>query len=499
MGIVAAIARKFGYVPIRPRTRRRGYDAASTGRLFSSWTTQNLSANAELKRSLKAMRARCRELEQNNDYAKRFINLCVINIVGPQGIRLQNKARDESTGKLDKVANLIIEREWERWGRKDNCTVDGGKTWYDVQDMFTRAWARDGEPILRKIFGPVNEFRFALQFIEADQLDEERNEENFNGNRISMGVELNPMGRPVAYHVLSNHPGDYSYVFSRHKYIRIPATEIIHGFIQERPGQCRGVPPMHSAMTRLNMLGGYEEAELVASRAAAAKMGAITTPSGDEFGGDDVETETGAKISDFEAGTFFELATGQDVTLLDPTHPGGNFQAFVKSVLRGVASGLGISYATLASDLEGANYSSTRVGSIDERDAWQKLQLWAVNHLCKPVFEAWLEAAMITTINLPMSKFDKFNAPRFMTRGWQWVDPLKDVKATGEALRLGLTTWSIECAKQGMDFEEVMEGQAEDKAVAATYGIELSAEPEPTTVAAPAQAGAGNGSEDDQE
>ncbi|MBT7026249.1 MAG: phage portal protein [Verrucomicrobia bacterium] len=43
---------------------------------------------------------------------------------------------------------------------------------------------------------------------------------------------------------------------------RIPASEIIHPFITDRIAQTRGTPWMVSAMTRLQMLGAYEEAEL---------------------------------------------------------------------------------------------------------------------------------------------------------------------------------------------------------------------------------------------
>ncbi|MCK7513853.1 MAG: ATP-dependent Clp protease proteolytic subunit [Desulfobacterales bacterium] len=59
-------------------------------------------------------------------------------------------------------------------------------------------------------------------------------------------------------------------------YARIPAEQILHTFITERINQPRGVPWMHSAMTRLNNLGAYEEAEIVAARIGAAKMEATT-------------------------------------------------------------------------------------------------------------------------------------------------------------------------------------------------------------------------------
>ena len=46
---------------------------------------------------------------------------------------------------------------------------------------------------------------------------------------------------------------------------------------------------MAAALTRLKMLDGYEEAELVAARTAASKMGFFTSPDGDGYSGVDIE------------------------------------------------------------------------------------------------------------------------------------------------------------------------------------------------------------------
>jgi capsid protein len=109
------------------------------------------------------------------------------------------------------------------------------------------------------------------------------------------------------------------------------------------------------------MLHGYREAELVAARVAASKMGFITSPDGDGYTEDDLE-DTHAPVMSAELGSFEQLPTGMDIKLFDPTHPTSAFSDFHKAVLRGIASGLGVSYASLASDLENVNYSSIRQG-----------------------------------------------------------------------------------------------------------------------------------------
>ena len=62
------------------------------------------------------------------------------------------------------------------------------------------------------------------------------------------------------------------------------------------------------------------------------------------------------------------------------------FADFHASVLRSVASGLGISYVTLANNLEGISYSSIRQGATEERDNLRVIQRFLIQHLAEPVF-----------------------------------------------------------------------------------------------------------------
>jgi len=186
----------------------RSYDIARVDRLTSSFLAPISTGDAELRNALAVARARSRELERNNDYAKKYLGMCEINVVGRSGFTLKNLAKDPN-GKLDKTANDQIEWEWWRWGRKGNCTVDGKLSFLGVQKLFIRTVARDGEFLARKIRGYKNPWRFALQILEADVLDETYNQEAGNGrNKVRLGVEYDEWDRPVAYHLRRKHPGD---------------------------------------------------------------------------------------------------------------------------------------------------------------------------------------------------------------------------------------------------------------------------------------------------
>lgn len=462
MKILDSVFQKLGYI------KKRNYAAATMNRLTAGWTITSQSADEEIKASLKNLRARSRELARNNDYARKFLKLCVTNIVGPHGMTMQNKAKDFA-GKLDALANTKIEEAWEEWCRKENCDISRELSWVDMQRLFIETVARDGEILIKKIPSD-NRFKFSLQFLEADHLDENYNQVLSNGNRIKMGIEFDKWQRRVAYHLLVNHPGDYTYMRAGNRYERISADEIMHVYVKERPSQSRGVPWMHTAMTRLNMLGAYEEAELVAARIGASKMGFYETPTGTEYVGDAIDN--GNLVKEVEPGIFEQLPAGVSFKPFDPQHPAGNFQFFMKTVLRGVASGLLVSYNSLASDLESTSYSSVRAGSLEERDMWRVLQNWMVTNFCDEVFESWLKMALLTqAVTLPAGKFNKFNAPKWQVRGWQWIDPLKDVKANVEAIQFGLKTRAMIAAEQGYDIEDIFEQLIHEKELMEKLGL----------------------------
>ncbi len=236
----------------------------------------------------------------------------------------------------------------------------------DLCNHVITGMARDGEVFLQVVKGNYLRHGIAVQIIEPDRVDEEKNELAPNGNQIRMGVELdNRTKRPIAYHVLTYHKGDYDYMLPQNerKYEVIPADEMMHIYRVERAGQTRGVPWSAAALSSLKMLHGYREAELVAARTAAAKMGFFTSPAGDGFTADGFDDEDNTvPIFDAEAGSFHQLPAGVSFQAFDPTHPTSAFADFEKAILRGIAGGLGVSYTSLANDLEGTSYSSIRQG-----------------------------------------------------------------------------------------------------------------------------------------
>jgi lambda family phage portal protein len=453
--------------------KKRYYDAAKVNRLTASWTTQPLTANQITKTSLVPLVGRSRDLYANNDYSRRFIELLISNVVGPKGIALQCTAENPG-GMPDTLANNAIEDAWRIWGQRRNCDVTKSLGWKSAQNMFIRTVAVDGECFVRLVY---NEGEFRLQFLDSMLVDPNLSDDNrVTGNIITQGIEFDSWGSPVAYYLLSTTSQD-SYTFSGKPYVRIPADRMIHGFIPERIGQKRGIPWMATAMLKLKNLGAYEEAAIIAARVGAAKMGFFETTDGASFEG---QTEAdGTIITDAEPGTFHQLQEGVTLNEWSPTYPAGEFAPFSKAMLRGVSSGLGISYNTLASDLEGVNFSSLRAGVLEDREAFKSMQSFVIESLCQPIFDEFLHNALLTGKikvgegAIPLTRKEKFENPHWNARRWSWVDPAKDIVLAKEAIRLGLRSRSAIIRELGADPEEVWQEIATEREIMKDMGVPI--------------------------
>jgi lambda family phage portal protein len=485
----AAALKRSGVVsrpPMRPRGR--SFPGAAISRLTNDWQSPGTSADAEIHSSRRTLIYRCRQLERSNDYVRRYLKLVENNVLGANGIGLQMKAKQRD-GSMDKLDNDAIEIGWWKWGHRRTASLNQRLSWCRIERLVLRSAVRDGGALLRKILvsPEENPFGFTLQPLEVDHLDHDYNVLLPNGNEIRMGIEMDPNGRVVQYHLLTRHPGDHYQ--QRRQRLQVPASDLIHVFMPERLAQSVGFPALVSAMARLNMLGGYEEAELTAARAGAAKGGWIQNEKPEDYTGDE-EDDDGNQVMDMEPGIIRELDPGQTFVEHDPKHPNTAYDGFVKGVLRGLAAGLGVSYTSLANDLEGVNYSSIRAGLLEEREEWKSLQNWLIEELHAPAFEAWLEMSLAAGAlrlpggsALPNSRLEKYMDHEWKPRRWPWVDPEKDINANVTAVEKGFSSRRRIIAEQGADIEDIFQEQAEDEKLAAQYGLEFPTESAPPVAA----------------
>ncbi len=479
----------------RKAAQVRSFAGAQVTRLTFSMATSSASINADLDSALVPLRARARSLSQNNEFAARFITLVGVNIVGATGPTLQVRAElSNAPGKLDKAANDAIEIHWQRWGRTADAA--GKCSLPHLLRIIVEATARDGESLVVLVRDRTSPYGLKLQVLEADRLDETKNGVMSDGTTLRQGVEIDSFGRPIAYHIKESHPGELFQV-SRSTTKRVPASAVCHVFLARRAEQVRGYTWLHAALMRLAQLQGFEESAVIAARIGASKIATIEQAEDAAPGlmgaqavaqeGDPTIQQPNLHFS-AEPGEVFQLPPGYKLNSWDPQYPHENFEAFVQQCLRAVSMGFGVATHNLSGNMSDVNYSSARIAELTEREIWTMLQEWFISNLLLPVYEAWLESALLlqqitfpSGKALPADRLDKFlNASRFQGRRWAWVDPAKEAEASKMLIELGLASRTQIAASQGRDFADiVLELQAEREALQAA-GLAVVGTPAPT-------------------
>lgn len=461
--------------PIRRRHGRRGsrYMAGDSNRLTADWTTSPQLTDSLIYANLSKVRARSRWAARNEPIARRFLGMVVNNVVGAEGIKLISRAADGR--KPDELARAAIEGAFADWAH-EHCDLAGRLSWRGHQALAARTVALDGEALIEEVVGPdAGPYGYQLQALDPELLDTALNVDDLpSGGYIRMGVEHDAVGRPLAFWLkqlgglsASLYGGGYHSVTNRR---RVLADRIIHLFIQDAPGQTRGVPWMHAALYRLKQLSAYEDAAVVKARAGAMNFGVLTSPDGTPPEGDDEESD-GSVISDLETGTIKVMREGYRFDSVDWQYPTGELEPFVAAIMRHIASGLEVSYNSLAQDLVGVSYSSIRQAVLDDRDVWTGLQAWLGLALCRRVFRRWLTMALtLGKITVPKNtggvaaldprKIDKYRLATFQGRRWGWVDPLKDMTANAKAVDINFKTVSELIRESGRDPDEVFAERA---------------------------------------
>ena len=374
----------------------RMYKGAEFTRLNADWAAFGTSQDAEVRGSLRTLRNRSRSLCRDNDYAKNAVRQVRINVIG-KGVALKPKFKQLRGDKLNEAANAQASKLWRRWTRATNCHTAGELSFQDIERLVMSSLVESGEVIVRQIYQAFGGSRvpLGLEVIESDQLIDDYNGVADNGEEIRMGVQVDRWRRPTFYYFYPKHPGDYQFQgTSAEKFIKVPASEIIHLYVTDRPGQTRGIPWMHTAMQRMRHMGGFEEAEVVKARGQASMMGFIKSPDGET---QDDGVQNGQRVSAFEPGKIEALGPGEDFVPFAPTSPGGSYDPFVRSMLRGVAAGIGQSYAPLSGDYSQTNYSSSRLALMTDRDHWQVIQQWLIGKFHQRVFESWPDMTAISS------------------------------------------------------------------------------------------------------
>lgn len=463
----------------KKKPEKRSFDGAKGTRYTSDWTATTGNADKFLRNDVESLRSRARDLIRNNPYANGIVSEIVSNVVGQKGIMVKPQARKADarnkgglSTQLDAGASEKIAAAWEDFSKRGNFDVTGLLSRAAFERLSIQTEVVDGGFLIRMVDGFENSSHgFAVQGIETEALDPKYSDDS---RRIFMSVEHDKWDRPIAYHLLKR--SDKAQVnYSREREV-IPATDMLYLFRKMRAGQTQGYSWFAPIMTMLRHLERFEEAEVIAARISANKLGFFEQTGEEQWTGD--EDELGNMRTPSAPGEFEKLPKGVKATMIDPSHPNANYPDFRKAILRGICSNFPTNYNTVARDLEGVNYSSIRQGVLSERDLYKIEQDSFIEGVTSPVYLRWLKMALFMgkIEGLTLLDFPRCAPAEFSGRTWAWVDPLKDVQAYEAEVTLGINSRQQICRERGKDFAKIVAENEEDSDKLISAGLAQSAD-----------------------
>lgn len=465
----------------------RKYEGASEGRRTKNWKAKSSSANTEISGSLAMLRNRSRQLVRDNPYANRGMQVVASNVVG-WGIYSQVKvdagqANSSGQNKLSEKRTFEMDKVWKAWTDTPAIDFEGRSDFCSLQRLVMRTIVESGEVLIRKrrvgrskvmtAYGEVEVPPVQLQVLEGDYL-------NLNsilvegavpGNTVIQGIEFDSNGKRVAYHLFEDHPGNafagigFS-MQSKYKTVRVPASDVLHIYRLDRPGQIRGVPWLAPVMLRMKDFDEYEDAQLVRQKIAACFSVFIKDLDGvDATGG---ATSLAEKV---EPGIIEILAPGKDISFANPPGVEG-YGEYASHILHAIASGLGITYESLTGDFSQVNYSSGRMGFLEmSRNIEEWRHQIIIPQFLNPTFNWFLQGMDLLGYDTTRTRTVWTPPKREM------VDPQKETEALKNQVRSGLISQMEAIRLGGEDPIKVFDEIAESNSLLDSKNIILDTDP----------------------
>lgn len=458
----------------RTATWQKGYDS------------QSLSPKSDIEENRKTLRERSRDLVMNAPIASAAVNSTRTSCIGPGLIpkpKIDNEFLGISKEEKEKLEKQI-EKEFALWAENTLCDTQDQNNFYEIQQIAFNDWLRNGEAFALVKYAEETQqmpYQIRIKLVQADRVSSPNSydgdysgvdEKLKNGNRIMNGIEINPDGKVIAYHISSHFPGeDYS---TEIKWTRVEKRgkntgnpNILHVFNADTAEQYRGVPFLAPVIQTVKQVTRYTEAEIMAAVVNALFAIFISTEDGDEplgFGGEDEEEIKGPEPKDngikVGSGTVTFLKKGETVQAIESKHPSGSFESFLGAMAMQIGAALDLAPEVLLKKF-GQNFSASK-GALNE--TWRSFKMrrkWFISDFCQEIYNLWFaEAVSKERINAPGFFTDPLIRKTYTNASWTGpaqgcLNPMQEVNAAVSRIKEGLSTHEDECvAMNGSSFDD---------------------------------------------
>jgi lambda family phage portal protein len=481
-------------------TQYRGASARDAA--LANWNPLNVSADLAAQFDRNIVTARTRDLIRNNGIARAAIVKQSDMVVGRQ-FRFLSLPDHRALGVDRETAAAFgqaLEAVWRAWAEDPlrRCDRVRRHNFAGLVNLAYREMCSVNEAIAvvrdrpRRGWG----WRTAIQLIDSDRLSNPRDLPDGSlsdaGYELKGGIEFDPAGEPLAYHVRNRHPLDVTFRTNTYTWTRTPRETawgrpvFIHAFESDRAEQTRGISPFASILAVFRMIDRHSQAEL-ANAVANSLFVAFIKSSYDPYAvqeglatGDN-PIDQAKSWQEIRADIYNDapvnlggsqipvMPPGDEIEMNQAARDTASFGEFRSVFLQEIASAIGMPYVALAERWDQVNYSSARAALNEVWRAVQSRRAAFVEQFVNPILMAVLEEAIVTgKLDIPAGAPSLYENPAAYLRGmWVgpgrgYVDPQKE--AQGAALRVenNFSTLEREAAEQGLDWEELLDQRARE-------------------------------------
>ena len=445
------------------------HGANTSKKSMMGWDSESNSPDEDINGNLDILRQRSRDLHMGgSNIATGAIKTTKTNTIG-SGLILKPSIDNNFLKMSDEEAenwkqNTV--REFEYFANSVNCDRFRLNNFYELQQLAFLSVLLSGDVFVLLPYKERAGFLYDLKIhlIESDRI--RTPPDKFYNKNINQGVETLD-GEVNAYYIFNTHKPIYE---DDNNYKKIQAfgrdtgrRNILHLMESERPNQTRGIPLLAPVIESLRQLGRYTQAELTSAVVSGmftvfVKQELPETGLGESIKLEDQIDSNNPHTYEMGYGSIVNLGPGESIESASLGRPNVAFDGFVNAILRQIGSALGIPYELIIMHFN-ASYSASRAALLEAWKMFRTRRKWFANRFCQPIYEEWLtEAVAKGRIYAPGFFEDPIIKAAYCKAEWHGpsqgqIDPLREVRAAGMRIDLGISTSEREAAEMtGTDF-----------------------------------------------
>ena len=431
------------------------YDAANTSRFrtHQAWNRSRPGTEDQITGAFdrNSIRLECLDLWRNNEIVRgtteRFVDYSVADGIWPQAL----------------TSDPMWNRTAEDWWRQIYVPMADWRNQPAV-NLINHQGFVVSDRLLSGDIGFIMLKNGQLQPIEAPLIVTPSGKEN--DPKIVDGVQRSASGVVTGYWVAPRGNGGG---VDNKKARFIPAENFIHCYRPGRVDQLRGIAELAPAINKLRDYDTTDEFVLNKIKNDASiltvkiKQGKLANEMGrNGYQQTDANSQDPTKVEKREWGNEISLNANEDYKSFDGKAPNQQYVPYLEHELKAIAACVNLPYEFLMLIFTSGSFSAQRAAMLHAQKTFTDWHDYVVNVFCRRVWN-WRIAKAMKNGEIPPAPIVDGQSEWFKVK-WSlphfgWIDPLKQVQAQRDRVRLGMSSLESEARREGIEVQDTFTDQ----------------------------------------